>query len=104
MANRTVPGVGVKVATRVVALYVTVPGAAVPAAFLTLKLVPLTPVTASLKVAVAVVFLGTLVAPAAGVRAVTVGAVASAVVVNVQVVLASGFPAVSVIAEVNPTV
>src|SRR3954468_11457182 len=65
---------GVNVATRVVALNVTVPAAAVPAGFLTVNDVALTPVTTSLNVAVTVVFLATPVAPAAGVRAVTLGA------------------------------
>ena len=59
-------------------------------------LLVLTPVTASLKVAVTLAVVAIPLAPAAGVRAVTVGAVTSRVV-NCQVVPANGLPATSVI-------
>src|SRR4051794_6226173 len=84
---------GVNVATRVVALNVTGPAAAVPAGFLTVNDVALTPVTTSLNVAVTVVFLATPVAPAAGVRAVTLGA---GPVRKVHAVAGNGLPATSV--------
>src|SRR3954453_8659969 len=86
---------GVNVATRVVALNVTVPAATVPAGFLTVNEVPVTPTTASLKVAVTVVFLAMPVAPAAGVRAVTLGAGPVRNVHDVDAA-ANGLPATSV--------
>jgi hypothetical protein len=87
---------GVKVAVLVAALYATVAVTAVPAAFLSTK-DSVEGWTASLNVAVTAVPVDTLVAPAAGERAVTVGAVRSggAAVVKDQVVGAMVLPAAS---------
>ena len=70
-----------------------------PAAFFRVNVVPLTPVTALLKVAVMSPADETAVPPDPGVRAVTVGAAA---VVKVQLVLASAMFAVSLMAVVPP--
>lgn len=67
----------------------------------TVAVVAVTPVTASLNVAVTLAVRDTAVALTAGVRAVTVG---RGPVVNVQVVAGIGFPAASLIAVVSVAV
>src|SRR3954447_6330598 len=72
---------------------------AVPEAVLTVTVLPLIPVTPSLKVAVMFAVRLTAVAPLAGVRAVTVGA---GPVVKVQLSVVNGLPAASRIALEPP--
>src|SRR3954466_7920239 len=81
------------------------PGTAVAPA-ITVNVVPETPMTASLNCAVTGIVSKTPVAPGAGVRVVTIGAVVSGAVVNVQVTgaAASGLPARSVMPEVSVAV
>jgi len=74
------PLVGVNVAVRLVPSYVVVPPTAVPLEFFKVMEI-VEDCTASLKVAVTVVLVGTLVPPLAGLRLVTVGAVVSVAVV-----------------------
>ena len=69
--------VGSSVAVNVPALYVTLAGTAVVPGPSRVNVEPLTPVTASLNVAVTLVPVATPVAPGAGVSPVTVGAVVS---------------------------
>jgi len=70
---------------------VTVPAIGVPPSA-SVNVVPDTPITFSLNCAVTVELVATAVAPGIGVRAVTVGAVVSAAVVNVQVFWGSEAP------------
>jgi hypothetical protein len=95
--------VGSRVTTRVVALYVTAaPTVVLPV--LSVNVVPEYPCTGSENVADTFDPTATAVALAAGVRAVTVGAVvsAAAAVVKAQVTVASGLPAASRIPEPPP--
>ena len=100
--------VGVKVATRVVALYETVPAfATLPIVVLKLNVVPLIVAgfMSSLNVTVTTLPTGTLMALFAGDVAMTVGAVVSAIVVNVEVKLVrSVLPATSVTPVVTVSV
>ena len=70
--------VGSSVAVNVPALYVTLAGTAVVPGPSRVNVEPLTPVTASLNVAVTLVPVATPVAPGAGTRLLTVGGVVSA--------------------------
>jgi len=81
----------------------SVPVTAAPS--LTVKVDVVTPITGSEKVATIVVLVATIVAFGAGVRIVTVGAVVSGAVMNIQVTgAASALPARSAIAVVRFTV
>jgi hypothetical protein len=79
----------------VVPFWLTAAATTLPAGFVTRNVVPLTPCTASLNVAVMFAPTATAVALTAGVRAVTVGAVLAAAVVKLQETSVSALLALS---------